>query len=106
MAISSEFNKIEGAYFNSFTGHIKEIRDFEGVEGSKFVTVKNEEEQIANFIISKDTYTLGEAEIEIGSIVTGYYDANAPMLMIYPPQYSVEVLVVEEEKEKFESIKV
>ncbi|MCC5908814.1 MAG: copper amine oxidase N-terminal domain-containing protein, partial [Clostridiaceae bacterium] len=47
-----------------------------------------------------------EAEIEIGSIVTGYYDANAPMLMIYPPQYSVEVLVVEEEKEKFESIKV
>lgn len=81
--------------FLSFTGAVKEINDYTAIEGSKIVFVESEEGGIANLIISKDTYIVGNEEIAIGDTVTGYYDANAPMIMIYPPQYNIEVVNIE-----------
>lgn len=84
--------------FGSFTGTVKEIADFEGVEGSKFVLVENQEGQEANLIISNSTYVINNEKIDSGSVITGFYDVNAPMLMIYPPQYNIEVVNVTSSK--------
>jgi hypothetical protein len=75
-------------YFNFFNGTVTKI-------DSKFIHVQSPNGSEANFIVSKDTYIVNDAKIVEGSVITGYYDANAPMIMIYPPQYNVEVIVVE-----------
>jgi hypothetical protein len=95
MPISIKLNESEKYYFNSFSGKVKEIADFHAVKGSKIVLVEDSAGGIANIIISKDTYVLDNADIIVGSEITGYYDANTPMIMIYPAQYSAEVVVVE-----------
>ncbi|MDF2532618.1 MAG: copper amine oxidase family protein [Clostridia bacterium] len=92
--ISSELNEGEQAYFGSFAGKVKEIANFEAVEGSKIILLEDQAGNIANIIVSKDTYILNNAEIAVGSEITGYYDAKAPMIMIYPAQYNAEVVVV------------
>lgn len=80
------------------TGKVKEVRDFIPAQGSKFVTLVDEEgEIIANVVVSEDTFILDGVEIDLGSTVTAYYDATKPMILIYPPQFNAEVLVVEEE---------
>ncbi len=97
--ISEQIDTIENqSSFNSFTGTVKEITDFKGVEGSKFVLVENQDGQQANLIISNSTYVVNNEKIDIGSVITGFYDANAPMLMIYPPQYNTEVVNVASSK--------
>ncbi|QUH21376.1 copper amine oxidase N-terminal domain-containing protein [Alkaliphilus sp. B6464] len=103
MPIREKLNEGEESYFNSFSGVVKEIRDFEGVEGSKFVLVEGEQGSLANIVISKDTYIVDDAEIAVGSTITGFYKANAPMIMIYPAQYNAEVVAVEN---KDQNIKV
>ncbi|WP_244269530.1 copper amine oxidase N-terminal domain-containing protein [Natronincola ferrireducens] len=97
--ISTKVQEIEKLHFGSFTGKVKEITDHQRMADWQFVLVENEEGQIANIIVSQDTYIVNNTGIEVGSIITGYYDANAPMLMIYPPQYNAEVVVIENENE-------
>jgi hypothetical protein len=103
MPISIKLNASEKYYFYSFSGKVKEIADFNAVKGSKIVLVEDKAGGIANIIISKDTYVLNNADIVVGSEITGYYDANAPMITIYPAQYSAEVVVVEG---KYQNVKV
>lgn len=95
IAIRTELDEQAKISFGSFTGTVKEIRELEGREGVKSVSVENEEGLPANIIIADDTYIADDAEIVVGSVITGFYDANKPMIMIYPPQYSAEVVIVE-----------
>ena len=95
--IKAELEEQQQIRYGSFTGTVKEIRDYEPIEGGKFISVENSEGEPANVIISDDTYVLDNAEIKVGATITAYYDATKPMIMIYPPQYSAEVVVVERE---------
>jgi len=95
--ISAELEDEVQIQYRSFTGIVKEIKDYQTIEGAKFISVENENGEPANIIITDDTYILDNAEIEIGATITAYYDATKPMIMIYPPQYSAEVIVVERE---------
>ena len=90
---------VNQASYLSFSGTVKEIeaRRPAGMEGLKYVFVENEEGQEAYFVISPDTYILNEEELEVGAKITGFYDASKPMLMIYPPQYPVEVIAVNQD---------
>jgi hypothetical protein len=97
--INSKLNEEKQAYFGFFTGKVKEITNFEGVEGKKIALIENKDGDIANIIISKDTYILDNVEVAVGSEISGYYKANAPMLMIYPAQYNAEVVVVNNENQ-------
>jgi hypothetical protein len=95
--INEVMNPINQVYFNSFTGVVKEISDFSGIKGAKFVSVLSTSGDPANIIISEDTYILNDAELKIGDVITAYYDANAPMIMIYPAQYNALVVVVNDD---------
>ncbi len=84
-------------HFGSFYGVVSAINDFwtgnDETSGCyKFMTVQNSEEDIVNFVISPATYFVGHIMVSVGDTVTGFYDANAPVPLIYPPQYQAIVV--------------
>lgn len=82
------------AYYNSFTGTVKKITEYKSLKGFTYLLVVNEEGAIANIILSNDTYRINDEKISIGSVITGYYEAKAMIMMIYPPRYYAEVIMV------------
>ncbi len=86
-------------YFNSFYGIIRAMSDFpignndEGAGCYKIVSVDNGSGGIINFIISPNTYFVNPSIILVGDFITGYYDKNAPVPLIYPPQYEALIIV-------------
>lgn len=81
--------------FGSVKGKVTEITKKIGADDVKYITIEGDNGNISNLVISKSTYIADNAEIAKGTVITGYYDLNAPMIMIYPPQYATEVVVVE-----------
>ena len=85
--------------FYSFHGTVTEIRDFFiGQNGkregcNKLITVENGLGTIVNFVVSPTTYFVDHVMVTVGDRVTGYYDGDAPVLLIYPPQYQALVMV-------------
>ena len=43
----------------------------------------------ADLVIFADTYILGCEPLHPGQRITAFYDANAPMPLIYPPRYNI-----------------
>ena len=82
--------------FGHFTGIITEISDqwrYNGQPGcDKMMTVQDWNGNIVNFIVTPGTYFVDRETVETGDTVTGYYDANAPAIAIYPPQYPAIVM--------------
>lgn len=87
------------AAYDSFAGTIKDIEDFTPVKGAKIVAVENEAGGPANFIIKEDTFLVDNFDLKVGAEIIGFYDANAPMILIYPPQYNVEVLAEQKDNQ-------
>lgn len=65
----------------------------EGEGCYKLMTVENELGKTVNFVISPTTYFVNPLVVSIGDKITGYYDGNAPVPLIYPPQYRALVVV-------------
>ena len=93
--------KIMGEYtmttFLSYSGVVTMIRDFQtgAKEPSgcyKFISVRNTGGGTVNFIAAPYTYFIDNVCLMVGDPVTGFYDANAPVPMIYPPQYQAIVM--------------
>lgn len=59
---------------------------------SYILTIQDSNNEVVNFIISNTTYMVDCSPLEVGASVIGYYDSTAPMPLIYPPQYRIEVL--------------
>ncbi|MGE8000020.1 stalk domain-containing protein [Lysinibacillus sp. NPDC093190] len=74
------------------------IENVEKREDSTYYTVK-EGENTNVFVVNDDTLVFDntgkEVKLQKGDKVTAYTYANKPMLMIYPPQYNPEVIIVE-----------
>jgi hypothetical protein len=85
------------AAFLSFSGILTMIDDFgTGVEEPtgcyKLMTVQNRDGSIVNFVVSPATYFVDHTMVAVGDPVIGFYDANAPVPLIYPPQYQAIVM--------------
>lgn len=73
----------------AFTGVVTEVRPFEGEEGKQFVLLSDdtaEGESLMNFVVDGSTVLLGDPKLEEGQKLTGFYDGNAPAILIFPPQ--------------------
>ena len=84
--------------FFSFSGTVAAIDEFMTGNGegcTQLMTVQNDNGDIVNFVVSPTTYFVDQAMVSIGDRVTGYYDGNAPAILIYPPQYPALVVVKE-----------
>ena len=84
--------------FFSFSGTVAAIDEFmigNGEGCTQLMTVQNDNGDIVNFVVSPTTYFVDQAMVSIGDRVTGYYDGNAPAILIYPPQYPALIVVKE-----------
>jgi len=85
--------------FNSVSGTVKEIKKSETDEDALYVLLETGKDSEAYLIINKETCFINDEEIFIGSKVTGFYDADAMMIMIYPPQYAAIAVWVSNEEQ-------
>ena len=56
-----------------------------------FITLETEEGETVNIILSPATYVVGYETLSVGMDCTFWYLADAPMILIYPPQYNAAV---------------
>ncbi|MET0787043.1 MAG: hypothetical protein ABWY25_10090 [Paenisporosarcina sp.] len=86
-------------HFFSFRGVVTDISDFligangEGEGCYTMFSVDNGEGATVHFVVSPTTYFVDQAMVVVGDRVTGYYDGDAPVPLIYPPQYRALVMV-------------
>lgn len=73
------------------TGMIQNVSPFGENCCEQQVTIRNND-GISNFIISSDTYVIGEVRLRPGMTVTAFYDASLPIPLIFPPRYQAVVI--------------
>lgn len=88
--------------FQAFHGTVTMISDDfmigsngEGEGCYTLMSVDNGNGTSVNFVVSPTTYFVDNVMVVVGDRVTGYYDANAPVPLIYPPQYRALVIAKE-----------
>jgi hypothetical protein len=88
-------------------GTVMSIDDLVGSDGNygcdKMFSVDLENGSVVNFIVTPATYFVNGDVVFAGDRVTGYYDGNAPALLIYPPQYTALVMAKDS---PYQSVKV
>ena len=88
------------AIFQPVNGIITRIDDYWTGNASllgctKRMTLESQDGNIVNFVVTPATYFVHHVMVAEGETVTGFYDASAPALMIYPPQYQAVVMARE-----------
>ena len=84
--------------FLSFSGIVTMMSDFptgpNDQDGGcyRLLAVDNGNGNMVNFVVAPDTYFVNHEVVSIGDRVTGFYDANAPAPLIFPPQYRAIVM--------------
>jgi len=88
-------NEIDTAnpYYSSVTGTVIGIEELESGIRVEIAMPSTDRDARAFLNITDRTVFPFDEEIEIGDTVTAYFIANAPMIMIYPPQYTAAVLL-------------
>lgn len=86
------------ANFMAFNGVITMINDFSIGQNNEagcytLFSVDDGYGATVNFVIEPATYFVDHVMMKVGDRVTGYYDANVPVPLIYPPQFRALVMV-------------
>jgi hypothetical protein len=95
--------------FQPFHGMITMINDFwidsSGESGGcyKLMSVENEYGTLVNFVVAPTTYFIDRVMVTPGDMVTGFYDTNAPVPLIFPPQFRA---IVMSRDTKYQNVKV
>ncbi|MEK3766053.1 stalk domain-containing protein [Solibacillus sp. FSL K6-4121] len=88
---------VKEATFAKYSGEITEVKQ---METSKLYTAKVDE-NIFHFHVDDKTLVFdqqgNEVELQVGDTTSIYIFADQPMILIYPPQYSPAVVIVEKE---------
>ena len=81
--------------FKSFSGFVTEINNAtNGNTGcNTIMSVRDRSGNVVNFVVSPDTYFADQKIVRVNDFITGYYDGNAPAILIYPPQYPALIVV-------------
>ena len=87
--------------FQHFRGVITMINDFWIDESEKntgcynLMSVVNGYGDLVNFVVQPTTYFVDHVMLTPGDIVTGFYDANAATVLIFPPQFTAIVMATD-----------
>ena len=92
-AFAAEAEEPEGAYYIYTSGTVTAIEERDDQTRVTIAVPDEDREATSVLVLTDRTVFPFESEIEIGDYVTAYYIANAPMILIYPPQFNVAVLV-------------
>jgi len=85
----NNFETTIAAYF-SVSG---EIISIETVSDVTYIKIIDQDGNEAVLIPSEDIVFPFSDSFEVGDVITGWYLTNAPIAMIWPPQYTVSVIV-------------
>ncbi|MBD7985828.1 hypothetical protein H9649_14655 [Sporosarcina sp. Sa2YVA2] len=95
--------------FRSFSGKVIMINDFFVMQNDpdmgcfKLFTVDNGNGAVVNFVVEPTTYFVNHVNVKVGDQVTGFYDINVPVPLIYPPQYRA-VVMAKEQRDEFVAV--
>lgn len=84
--------------FAAVSGTVTMIEDFSPQPNDtsagcyKLMSLDSKDSGPVNFVISPATYFVDHKIVKVGDTVTGFYDANAPTILIYPPRYPAIVI--------------
>ena len=84
--------------FQAVSGTVTAINDFfmgsnDSMTGCYLLfTVENRNGSVVNFVVEPETYFVDHVLVKVGDQVTGFYDADLPVPLIYPPQYRAFVI--------------
>lgn len=76
----------------SETGIVTSISNFDEGGCTLLFEVQTEDNTLVNFIINPNTYFFQQEPISTGMSIIGFFDANAPVPLIYPPRYQALVV--------------
>lgn len=95
--------------FEPFSGMLTMIDDFwidatgEGLGCYKLMSVEDGYGTLVNFVVSPTTYFVDHVMLTLGDMVTGFYDTNAPVPMIFPPRFNA---IVMEKNSQYQNVEV
>ena len=92
-AEDSAFDPQPLPYYLSVTGTVVSAEDEANQDGWLKVSITTTDENPAYLVLTENTVYPFEKDFAEGDVVTGYFLANAPMIAIWPPQYTVAILV-------------
>ncbi|RUL55529.1 stalk domain-containing protein [Lysinibacillus antri] len=99
ISVEESEKEVGNVNFISVTGTITKIT--EESTGNFFATIKNEDEEFG-FYFNDETRIFDNTgkvtELKEGLKFTAFVDARKPMILIYPPRYSPEVIIVQTEE--------
>ena len=77
--------------FAPLEGTVQNVRPFGDECCSSLVTLQTPGGTVT-VVVSGDTYVISEVRLRRGMTVAAFYDAQAPVPLIYPPQYRAVIL--------------
>lgn len=78
--------------FLTIQGTIEEIRPFPSSSSDNsscdlIIIVYQENGEEVHLVVSQDTYILNAVMLRPGDLITAFYNSNAPVPLIFPPQF-------------------
>lgn len=77
--------------FIPVNGVVQSVRSISDECCQLMVAIVNEN-GLQNFVVSPETYVIGEVKLRPGMTVTAFYDASLPVPLIFPPQYHAVII--------------
>ena len=96
------FEQMERNQYLSVTGRIKSIEpvgygSHQAYGCMMLMGVEGDNETYVNFMVTPATFVLDYEQLKVGMTATFYYRGDAPAPLIFPPQFSAVVVVLEQE---------
>ena len=104
----NETNKDEGQVQEKFLKLTGTLSSLEKNENRLLYGVNEQQDNVFNIVVGEETVVVDNTgkrvELKEGMTFTAYVDGNKPMILIYPPQYSPDLVIVQTEEIGFAEV--
>ena len=104
----NETNKDEGQVQEKFLKLAGTLSSLEKNENGLLYGVIEQQDNVFNIVVGQETVVVDNTgkrvELKEGMDFTAYVDGNKPMILIYPPQYSPDLVIVQTEEIGFAEV--
>ena len=104
----NETNKDEGQVQENFLKLTGTLSSLEKNENGLLYGVIEQQDNVFNIVVGEETVVVDNTgkrvELKEGMDFTAYVDGNKPMILIYPPQYSPDLVIVQTEEIGFAEV--
>ena len=104
----NETNKDEGQVQENFLKLAGTLSSLEKNENGLLHGVIEQQDNVFNIVVGQETVVVDNTgkrvELKEGMDFTAYVDGNKPMILIYPPQYSPDLVIVQTEEIGFAEV--